>query len=165
MEESRPRLRREKQTIVILGCEHRVQLVDNESDPVFRRQVEQVAAEHAIRFIGEEAEQGRCSIAQQIAAQRGLRYLNIDIPHVVQNRIHLRSSMIFNRAKRLVEVVEHSDRYVIAWNLVREHHMFKTFEEALLAGEPSMLICGRSHVKGFAELFGEKYKLVSVSSD
>ena len=162
MEASRPRLRREKQTIVVLGCEHRVQLVDNESDSGFRRQVEHIAVEHAIRFIGEEAEQGRCSIAQQIAARRGLRYLNIDIPHRVQNEIRLRSSMIFNKHKRLVEVVAHSDRYVIAWNLVREHHMFKTFEEALLAGEPSLLICGRSHVAGLTELFGEKYQVVPI---
>lgn len=163
MEASRPRLIREKQTIVILGCEHRVQLVDNESGPEFRALIERLIAEHAIRFIGEEAEQGRCSIAQQIAASRGLRYLNIDIPHRVQNQIHLRSSMLFNKHKRLVEVVAHSDRYVIAWNLVREHHMFKAFEEALLAAEPSLLICGKSHVEGFAQLFGEKYRVVAIS--
>ena len=163
MEEVRPRLKREKQTIVILGCEHRVQLVENESDPGFRALLENLIAGHAIRFIGEESEQGRCSIAQQIAAQRGLRYQNIDIPHRVQNEIRLRSSMIFNKSKRLVEVVEHSDRYVLAWNLVREHHMYKKFEEEIHSGEASLLICGRSHTNGFAELFGEKFKLIPVS--
>jgi hypothetical protein len=71
--------------------------------------------------------------------------------------------MIFNRTKRLVEVVVDSDRYVIAWNLVREHHMYKVFEEELRSGEPSLLICGRSHVDGFVELLGEKYNIIPAA--
>jgi hypothetical protein len=150
---------------VILGCEHRVQLVDNETDPGFRELIEATLDRFGIRFIGEEGEQGRRSIAQEIAERRALRYRNIDIPHRVQNEIRLRSSMIFNKTKRLVEVVATSDRYVIAWNLVREHHMYKAFEEDLIAGEPSLLICGSSHVEGFCDLLGDKYNVVTMSFD
>lgn len=154
--------KREKRTIVIVGCEHRVQLLEHESDQTFRRLLESVIEEHGVRFIGEEADQIRRSIAQEIAGIRGIRYANVDIPHEVQNRIRLRSAMIFSKTKQLVEVVADSDRYVLAWNLVREHHMYKAFEGDLAGVEPSLLICGRSHVRGFVELFGDRYKVVPI---
>ena len=63
---------------------------------------------------------------------------------------------------KLCGVVAESDPYVLAWALVREHHMFKTFETELAGLEPSLLICGRSHVNGFLELFGERYRTVPI---
>lgn len=150
---------------MIVGCEHRVQLLSNESDHLFRRLLEDVIERHGICFIGEETDQLRRSIAREIAEQRGIRYVNVDIPHAVQDKIHLRSSMIFSKAKQLVEVVAESDRYVLAWNLVREHHMYKAFEGELTGLGPALLICGRSHVKGFAELFSERYKVIPICSN
>ncbi|MGD1092328.1 MAG: hypothetical protein ABSB35_10085 [Bryobacteraceae bacterium] len=154
--------KREKRTIVIVGCEHRVQPLDNESDQEFRQLLEALIEEHGIRFIGEEADPFRRSIAQEIADSRGIRYANVDVPQDVKDKIGLRSSMIFSKTKQLVEVVADSDRYVLAWNLVREHHMYKAFEAELTGLEPSLLICGRSHVKGFGELFGERHKVIPI---
>jgi hypothetical protein len=158
-------IKREKLTIMILGCEHRVQLVENESDQKFRQLVENVIEQNGVRFIGEEAEQGKRSIAQEIAEKGSVKYKNIDIPHAVQAEIRLRPHMKFNRTTRLVEVVVDSDKYVLAWNLVREYHMYKTFEDALAGVEPSLLICGRSHVTGFTELFGDRYRVIPICFD
>jgi hypothetical protein len=156
-------IQRDKQTIVILGCQHLFQLVENESSPTFRQLVESIIEEHQVGFIGEEAEQGRRSLAQQIATSRNLRYQNIDIPLVVQGQIRLPPYTRYNRATGLVEVVVDSDKYVIAWTLVREYHMYKTFVDALAAAEPSLLICGRSHVTGLVELLGDRYKIIPLS--
>ena len=66
-------MKRGKPAIIILGCDHLVQLVENELKPAFRQLVENVVERHGAGFIGEEAEQGRRSIAQEIAANRNLR--------------------------------------------------------------------------------------------
>jgi hypothetical protein len=158
-------VKREKRTIVILGCEHLVQLVENELSPTFRQLVEAVLEQHGVGFIGEEAEQERRSIAQEIAAIRGLRYQNIDIPLSVQRQIRLPPYMKFNRATGLVEVVVDSDKYALGWNLVREYHMYKTFVDALTGADPALLICGRSHIAGLIELFGDRYKVIPIYFD
>lgn len=158
-------LRREKRTIIILGCEHRVQLAETESSPAFRQLVESIVEQHGVQLVGEEAEQGKRSIAQEIAETRNVTYLNVDIRDAVQCQIRRPPHMKFNRKTRLVEVVVDSDKYALAWNLVREHHMYKTFVDALPGSEPALLICGRSHVSGFVELLGDKYKITTMSFD
>jgi hypothetical protein len=156
-------MKRVKPVVAVLGCEHRVQIVETEADPSFRHLVEAVIEQHGVRFIGEEAEQGKRSIAKDIAASRKLRYRNIDIPQAVQSEIRLPPHMKFNGTTGLVEVVVNSDKYALAWNLVREHHMYKTFLEEIRAVEPSLLICGRSHMTGFAGLLGERYTVIPIS--
>ena len=158
-------IKRQKLTIVILGCQHLVQLVENELNPTYRQLIETVLEQHGVGFIAEEAEQGRNSIAQEIAATRGLRYQNIDIPLSVQRQIRLPPYMKFNRATGLVEVVVDSYKYALGWNLVREYHMYKTFVDALTGADPSLLICGRSHVTGLVELFGDRYKVIPIYFD
>jgi hypothetical protein len=156
-------IKREQQTIIILGCQHLVQLVENEAKPTFRQLLEAVIEQHGVGFIGEEAEQDRRSIAQEMAATRNLRYQNLDIPRSVQGQIRLPPYVKYNGTTGLLEVVVDSDKYAVAWNLVREYHMYKTFVDALTGVEPSLLICGRSHVTGFVELFGDRYRVIPMS--
>jgi hypothetical protein len=155
--------KRDKQTIIILGCQHIFQLVENELNPAFRQLVEGIIEQDGVSFIGEEAEQGRRTIAQEIAAARDLKYLNIDIPRCVQDQIQLPPYTRYNQTTGLVEVVVGSDKYVVSWTLVREYHMYKTFVGALTSAEPSLLICGRSHVAGFVELLDDRYRVISIS--
>jgi hypothetical protein len=39
-------IKRDKQTIIVLGCQHLFQLVENESNPRFRHLVESIIEEH-----------------------------------------------------------------------------------------------------------------------
>jgi len=156
-----------KPKLVILGCYHEIQraavVPQYEADQQFLRSlIPELIEQHNIQFIGEETKQGQESIAAEIATRRGIRYVNIDIPLDVQHQIKTRPSTIYNEDKRVVESIVHSDKYSKAWNLVREYHMYRTFMEQLGCDECSLLVCGRLHVTGFLNLFGNGFDIVPI---
>jgi hypothetical protein len=153
--------------VVVLGCYHEAQFVDplpgyEWDQQRFQELIGSVVDENEIGFIGEEAKQGERSIAEEIAAGRGIRYANIDIPLVVQRKIHNQPPKVLNEENLEWESLLKSDKYAKAWSLVREFHMYQCFLEALAPNEPALLICGRLHVLGLVELMTKHVKTIPI---
>jgi hypothetical protein len=123
------------------------------------------ASSKSTRFVSSGKRPNKVGVALHSRSRRAgiMRYQNIDIQLVVQGQIRLPPYTRYNRATGLVEAAVDSDKYVIAWTLVREYHIYKTFVDALAPAEPSLLICGRSHVTGLVELLGDRYKIIPLS--
>ena len=163
-----------KPTTIIVGCAHEVQgakphPTTEDEQQQFRQLITELIRRHGIRFIGEEFKQGGeaekagGSIAQEVAAAHGVTYEPIDIPLPIQEGIKRRSTFDFDPATGGKDVT-YSNEYCVAWNLVREYHMFQSFQDAQITldpgAKPALLICGRWHLPRVQKLLVERRWLV-----
>jgi len=164
----------ERPTVVLLGCFHQAQFliptwVENcwcQPSADFDRLVKTVVEEYGIRSVAEEATQAqdRISSAAAVAKAKEIPYENIDIPNAVQEQIKLHPEKGKDEEGRYVRH-EGKNLYRIAWDLVREYHMYKTFLEFQKGQNPSLLICGAEHQSMLAVLLSQDFEVVQKTFD
>jgi hypothetical protein len=152
--------------VILLGCFHQAQPPPvpncfwNEHRIAFAEVVATLVTTLQIKFVGEEAEQSMTSSAALIANQRQIRYANIDIPLSVQKSIKLHPSHGIDPVTNRYTNYRGCNRYVDAWDNVREYHMYQTFLDVFGGDSPSLLICGTAHQDGFKRLLERQFEIV-----
>src|SRR5690349_6895008 len=147
-----------KPTVYILGCYHQLQehpSSNNQSDgKTYSTALEDLLKNVHITFIGEEAGGMNNTFARRLALQQSIKYEDLDLPPDARNLIrHLHEEEpVMNKEHTEFAFREDFPEYRRAWGLVREFHMYKTFEKLSKGHSISMLICGLKHVKGFQAL-------------
>ena len=144
--------------VLILGCFHEAQDPPTSScfwsphREIFAQLLGEIVERHGVRSVGEEARTGSLSSAAILAGARTIPYRNLDIPPYVQNQIRLRPRDGDDPVTGRFTTYEGKDKYRLAWDTVREFHMFETFLELQDGLNPSLLICGTGHQTGLADL-------------
>jgi hypothetical protein len=157
--------------IHLIGCDHNVQSEPcpvgwEEKQSKYREKIASIIHTASPGFIGEEVAYHKHSIAESLAASRRISYANIDllpsvragIRHVQWGTVKAESGMNpppqWETAPRNIKC-----KYEIAWNRVREYHMFQTFCDHIegvslnqFASVPALLVCGSIHLKGLERL-------------
>lgn len=164
----------ERPKVVLLGCFHQAQfLIPREVQSCwcqpsadFAECLKTVVNKYGITFIGEEAAQAqdRVSSAATLAEARAIRYKNIDIPQCAQAQIQVRPRDGTDSNGQHVNY-EGKDEYRIAWDLVREYHMYQTFLEFQKGRNPSLLICGTGHQRRLVLLLSKDFEVVEETFD
>jgi predicted RNase H-like HicB family nuclease len=149
--------------VLIMGCFHQAQdppgppylpipsCFWNSYRKFFAQLLLRIIEEHEIQLIGEEACAGASTSAAKLAEANSIPYKNLDIPPAVQSQIRLRPREGQDVTHGWV-VYEGKDKYRLAWDTVREFHMFETFLDFRTGLNRSLLICGIAHQKGLSEL-------------
>jgi len=136
--------------VIVVGCDHDVQSKHHADDPriesdrrYFRDTVADLIHRYAVKYIGEEAAWDCVTATQGLAQEHSVRYSRIDIPKEAQLQINVRPYP--GDSARISE-------YWLAWQLVREWHMYKTFCAHLEGAQSTMVVCGRYHAPGIINL-------------
>ena len=114
-----------------------------------------------VKSIAEEANPAVETSAAILANTLGLLYRNLDIPHNIQEgvKIHPREGWDSRNS---------ANKYILAWDIVREYHMYATFlefVEGCTEPFPALLICGDAHTQGLQALLSEKYQVICKRYD
>jgi hypothetical protein len=161
----------ERPRVVLLGCFHQAQpLVApssywNPHRAALATFVETLVESFGTQFIGEEADQEIISNAAVIGSRHQIPYENIDIPLSAQKQIKLHPRFGIDAATANYQKFEGSNRYVMAWDTVREYHMFEAFREACGSKTPSLLICGIAHQQGLTQLLSPAFEVILRTFD
>jgi hypothetical protein len=160
---------RSKPTVFVLGCYHELQEHPSsyhESDGnKYTDALEQQLKNGVISFIGEEAGTMTNTFARRVAADRCIEYANIDIPTQAKEQIryvYLGEQQFDDKKQAFVPVNTHS-QYRKAWNLVREFHMYKSFEVLSSKHPSSLLICGLLHRIPLKTLLEDTHEVCDIT--
>lgn len=134
--------------VVILGCNHKVQIDDGDprlqdARSTFQSLIEHLIQKRGIQLIGEEVQENRTSIAYGIADRRQLRLCPIDVAEDLRGRLHTLDVGIMGV-------------YGWAWNLMRKWYMMQEFIDHLGVADSALLICDRSHLPPMAHELGKR---------
>lgn len=135
--------------VAIIGVDHSLQWTQGvEINGDLRRYREIVSREIAscVAVLEEAAEHENSSFAKQIAGS-SVRYVNIDIPHAIQEQV----DPLRLRRKPGDDTDPLDNLYARAWNFVREHHMRKVVHDEVTrvrcdSGGRILVICGLLHI-------------------
>ena len=163
----------ERPTILILGCFHKAQPQPqevvgsfwNDYRVAFAQVLKDLLEKYPFKAIGEEAQQGIITSAAVAAKRCGIPYTNIDIPLSVQNQLKVRPPHGMDPATGRYTTFEGTEKYRLAWDLVREYHMYETFLEFQRDQSPSLLICGMAHLHGLRVLLSPQFEIEVESFD
>ncbi len=159
--------------VILLGCFHQAQ--PQEADGCywnihrvrFVQVLKDLVDTYSIAIIAEEATQNITTSAAVIASDRKIPYTNLDIPLDVQAHLKLRPRAGLDPATARWANFEGKDKYRLAWDQVREFHMYRAFLEfqEAAAQSPSLLVCGVAHQDGLRTLLVPHFEVIEQSFD
>jgi hypothetical protein len=148
-------------TIIVVGCDHIMQPNDHPGDwrieserRAFRDTIIDLFRRYRVEYIGEEAKWDCTTSTEDLARECGVKYTRVDIPKDIQQGVHYK--------KYEVDAIEQG-QYWLAWELVREWHMYQEFLSQLTDVKSAMLVCGRFHVPAFIRLLTPRFSEGVVS--
>lgn len=150
-------------TVVVLGCFHEIQYVDQtimnrppyQAEHVeYRTLLKRILERHQIGLIGEEAKATERTVAQEFADASNIQHWHIDIPLELQDQIHHRKPNDFVNGE-CVDYIAMKEKYAVAWAYVREFHMIECFKRHIPWNTPALIICGIFHADAIAAMLKE----------